>query len=834
MPRITWIATTAGTLLALALVAARGQEATQPTSAPAGLPVSLAGFTDEGTFFLFVNEERIATLETQWKSDGSLENSSTIAMAGQTVTRRMTITPDQDGRWKRITADSPAGPITLERDGTTARRTIKEKVDTLEMKAGTVLFENMTPALMSLAVRQYDPAKGGKQTFPLFIVPSVVMEGALQAEPPVTRTVDGREVRFARYTYFLHGVDLQLWVDADGKVCLGEVPAQHAAYVRKGYESLRQPPGIASQPGAAEREITVDSNVGVPMRDGVQLATDIYRPAGEGKYPVVLIRTPYKKEMVELKARYFARRGYVAAVQDCRGRFGSPGTWTPFMHEGDDGYDTIEWLAVQPWSTGKVGMIGGSYLGWVQWWAASRNPPHLATIIPNVSPPDPFYNIPYEHGTFFLLGAIWWADVLENEATADLSGAALSKIGEKTYGKLLKALPVIDLDKAVLEKENPYWRAWIAHPVNDDFWAPANFLDRLEKVRIPVFHQSGWFDGDGIGSKLNYLKMRSYGHDHQKLVLGPWGHSDTATRRIRDRDFGEAAIIDLQEQYLRWLDHWLKGTDNGIDKEPLVSLFVMGSNQWLHGDVYPLPETRFENWYLTSAGHANTSLGDGGLSTSALPADMPPDRYTYDPGDPTPQPDFYEESEEDESRVRSAEEKEEESGRHHELVTRARQDILVYVTEPFKEPLTIAGPISAVLYASSSARDTDCFVRLMEVDENGRIFPLVEGRLRARYRDSTAKPELLRPGEVYSFQLDMWQTGITVPAGRRLRVEVASASFPMFSRNLNTGGHNETETEFVKAEQTIYHNEKYPSHVLLPVIPATALDKSGAARAEHP
>ena len=835
MHRIGWITAGVGTFLILAASAARGQSAaadTQPASAPAGLPVSLAGFTDDATFYLFVNEERLVTIETQWKSDGSLETTNTLAMGGQSVTRRMSITPDEDGRWKRIAVDSPMGPVTLERDGTTARRTIKEKTDTLEMKAGTVLFENMTPALMSLAVRQYDKAKGGKQTFPLFIVPSIVMEGSLQAEEPATRNIDGRDQRFARYTYGLPGVNLQLWVDENAKVCLGEVPAQHAAYVRKGYESLRKPPGAESQPAAEEKPVTLESNVGVPMRDGFKLATDIYRPAGDGKFPVILIRTPYKKEMVELKARFFARRGYVAAVQDCRGRFSSPGTWEPFMHEGDDGYDTIEWLAGQSWSTGKIGMIGGSYLGWVQWWAASRNPPHLTTIIPNVSPPDPFYNIPYEYGTFFLLGAIWWADVLQSEATADISGAALSKIDEKKYKKLLRALPVIDLDKTVLQKENPYWRAWIAHPVNDDFWAPANFLDRLDKVGIPVFHQSGWFDGDGIGSKLNYLKMRSCGHAQQKLVLGPWGHTDTAMRRIHDRDFGEAAIVDLQDKYLRWLDHWLKGAENGIEKEPLVSLFVMGSNQWLHGDVYPLPETRFEKWYLTSAGSANTSKGDGRLSTAALRGDVPPDRYTYDPGDPTPQPDLYEEPEEDEGRVRSVEEKKEEAGAYHEQVTQARQDVLVYISEPFKEPLTIAGPVSAILYASSSARDTDWYVRLMEVEESGKIFPLVEGRLRARYRHSSAKPDFLNPGEVYEFQIDMWQTGITIQPGRRLRVEVASASFPMFSRNLNTGGHSETETEFVTAEQTIYHSEKYPSHVLLPVIPVEMLAKSQEGRGE--
>jgi len=373
-----------------------------------------------------------------------------------------------------------------------------------------------------------------------------------------------------------------------------------------------------------------------------------------------------------------------------------------------------------------------------------------------------------------------------------------------------RALPVIDLDKAVLGKQNPYWRKWIQHPVNDAYWERANFLDRLKQVRIPVFHQSGWFDGDGIGSKLNYLRMKEYGQANQKLVLGPWGHTDTAMRRIGERDFGPQAIIDLQRDYLRWFDYWLKGIDNGIIKEPLVKIFAMGSNKWLEGNVYPLPNTRFEKWYLT---------GGGRLSAETPPADAPPDRYTYDPGDPTPNPQFYEESEEQEKQVRSSEDKKKEREAFHEKVTQARRDILVYLSEPFKQPFTFAGPVSATLYASSSARDTDWFMSLMEVDKDGKIFHLVGGRIRARFRRSTKKTELLKPGQVYEYKLDLWQTGITIPAGRRLRVEVASASFPMFSRNLNTGGHNETETKYVAAEQVIHHDQRYPSHVLLPVIP---------------
>jgi putative CocE/NonD family hydrolase len=420
---------------------------------------------------------------------------------------------------------------------------------------------------------------------------------------------------------------------------------------------------------------------------------------------------------------------------------------------------------------------------------------------------------------FFILGSIWWADVLESNATADLSGVGMSKIGEKKYRTLLRPLPVIDLDKAILGKENPYWRKWIQHPVNDAYWDQANFLDRLKDVNIPVFHQSGWFDGDGIGSKLNYLRMKESGHPNQKLVLGPWGHTDTATRRIGERDFGPQAIIDLQRDYLRWFDYWLKGIDNGIAKEPLVKIFAMGSNKWLQGDVYPLPETRFEKWYLASSGKANTTKGDGRLTTDPQPRKAPVDRYVYDPGDPTPDPDFSELTAEEEKQVRTADERKQDREAFHNKITDARSDILVYVSEPFKEPFTFAGPVSAVLYASSSARDTDWFVSLYEVEKDGKLFGLATGKVRARFRRSTQKPEPLKKGQVYEYRLDLWQTGITLPAGHRLRVEVASAAFPVFSRNLNTGGHNETETKYVAAKQTIHHSSKYPSHVLLPVIP---------------
>jgi uncharacterized protein len=786
---------------------------------------SLGGFQDEGTFRLYVNEEAILTNHFVWKSDGAYTGDCTISVGGQSVSSSIIVTPGPDGTWMEMKLQTPTGPVEILRSDSTAVIVAEEKPSTVFLKDGTVLFENYNPALMSMAVRSYDSQRGGKQVLRAFIVPVAAVDVAVEQMETLERDVNGADIRLTHYAYSLPGVDVQLYVDAEKRVIWGDVPAQHAAYVREGYESLMRPQADDSMLSMPVHDVTVEKDVAVPMRDGINLATDVYRPAADGVFPVILVRTPYRKEMNELQARYYARRGYVYVVQDCRGRFASPGTWEPFVDESRDGYDAVEWAAAQPWSSGKVGMIGASYLGWVQWWAARDRPPHLATIIPNVSPPDPYFNIPYEYGCFFLVGAIWWADVLESEATGDLSGAAMEKISEKKYATLLRHLPVIDLDQKVLGRKNPYWRKWLEHPNNDAYWQSASFLDRLDSLDIPVFHQSGWFDGDGIGSKLNYLRMRSLGHTNQKLTLGPWGHTDTAMRRIGGRDFGEAAIIDLQRDYLRWFDRWLKGVDNGIDREPLVSIFVMGSNRWLQGPDYPLPGTQTTNLYLAGDGPANTSKGRGRLTFEPPAAGNPPDRCVYDPFDPTPDPKIYDDPDEEagEAEVTSVEERRRLKIAYHEKIDSERSDILVYQTEPLTAPLTIAGPVSAVLYAATSAKDTDWFVRMSEVDSTGGIFALVEGKIRARFRTSFSKPEPVKPDEICAYGLDLWQTGITIPAGSRLRVEVASASFPTFSRNLNTGGHNETETEFVTARQTIYHDAAHPSHVVLPVIPAEML-----------
>jgi putative CocE/NonD family hydrolase len=808
----------------LAFAATAGAQVEEAAAPKPDFPLNV--FEDEAGFTFYLNEEVLVTGRATWLKDGTVSGEYRLSMAGQHVDTELHIDVDEDGYWTRIHMVTARGPVTITREGTKAIIDDGKGTDnTVEILPNTILFENFTPILMSQMVIAYDQEAGGKQVFPLFIIPAVVMEGSLERLETVERTVGGEDQTFTIYRYGVPGVDVILWVDEESRVCMGDVPAQSGAYVRNGYEALRlkeEDDPLLSKP---EYEVKVESDVDVPMRDGVDLKADIYRPDADGKFPVILVRTPYMKGMNELQARFYARRGYVYAVEDCRGRFSSPGTWNPFFDDPEDGYDTIEWLAVQPWSNGKVGMIGASYLGWVQWWAARERPPHLAVMIPNVSPPDPYYNIPYEYGAFFLLGAIWWADVLEKEVTADLSGKAFGEIMDKDYTKILRHLPVIDLDEIVLGEKNKYWREWIQHPDNDEYWAGVSFLDHLEDLDVPVYHQSGWWDGDGIGSKLNYLKMAGHGHSNQKLVLGPWGHTDAATRRgPYNNDYGPNAIVALSRSYLRWLDRWLKGVENGIEQEPLVSLFVMNTNRWMRGNTYPLEGTRPTEFYLSSGGSANTSGGDGVLS-AVLPAAGSGefDTYVYDPGDPTPDIAIFDDNKEKDDDPETGEDESVEEAiaerlAYHAKVSAERHDMLVYETEALLEDLTFAGPVSGVLYASSSAKDTDWFMRLSEVDADGSVRSLTRGVIRARYRNSFSEPELLTPGEVYEYHIDMWQTGITIPAGSRLRVEVSSCSFPMFSRNLNTGGHNETETEYVVARQKVYHTGEYPSHVLLPVI----------------
>ena len=580
--------------------------------------------------------------------------------------------------------------------------------------------------------------------------------------------------------------------------------------------ALRAQPPNAGDYSAAEHELVEFRNEMVPMRDGVKLAIDIFRPEGEGRFPVVLSQIPYNKNGGAGRARWLAARGYAVVNADVRGRYESEGTWDPFNSKHKtDGYDLVEWLARQPWSSGKVGTWGLSYMGWTQWWTATQAPPSLVAMVPEVAPPDQFRNLPYQEG-ILRAAAMNWA--------CRMAGRPANVVAEGGYGGFthmrfedLMHTPYIDLANHPKVKDTPWLDTWIRDNLStSDYWKGISYQSQesYEKIKAPALAVSGWFDADFSGTPMNYLGMKQYGATAEarrpRMVVGPWSHTGRGRSLLRF-DYGETAAIDWDGYICRWFDYHLKGVENGVLDDPPVHLFIMGRNQWRAASDWPLAETKWTRFYLHSGGKANSSAGDGTLSTTP-PGNEPPDRYTYDPLDPTPS--MY-------------------SGVHIDGPVDSRdcsirQDVLVYSTPPLEEEIEVTGPITAKLYAATSARDTDWMVRLIDIWPDGYAALLCDGVLRARSRDperggafNSAKLSRIEPGEVYEYLIEFWRaTGNAFLKGHRIRVEISSSYYPYYLRNLNTGADNVgLETSHVVAQQTIHHDAQRPSHVVLPVIP---------------
>jgi len=556
----------------------------------------------------------------------------------------------------------------------------------------------------------------------------------------------------------------------------------------------------------------MDFGVMVPMRDGVRLSTDIYRPDAPGKFPAILVRTPYNNSTPRYDrwAKFYASRGYVFAIQDCRGRYDSEGEWNPHTGEEFDGYDTIEWLAQQPWCDGNIGMTGVSYVGFVQWMAASEQPPHLKCIFTYGSPSSIYGDTWFQYGTLYLMDAITWA--------FGMHGRTWQNLGVHDWLDV-SHLPVIELDD-YLGRDIEYWNEWLSHPTFDDYWKKQSMQGRFHRINVPAVTVTGWFDDGQLGALANYEGVMREGTEfakkNQKLIIGywrhggPYPHTENYYTKLGDMDFGDKAFLDLSEIELRWFDYWLKGYPNGIMDEPRVLLFIMGDNIWRGENEWPLARTRYTKFYFHSGGHANTLYGDGFLSTEK-PGDEPPDTYVYDPANPVPS-------------IRG--------GRGarggisadpvDQRVNERRPDVLCYTSAPLEEDLEITGPVKIILYAASSARDTDFAGKLVDVYPNGAAYNVcyaATGLISARFRESVEKPSLIEPGKIYRYEIPLRPTGIVFKKGHRIRVEITSSDFPIYNRNLNTGKDPYTSTEMVKATQTIYHDRQHPSHILLPVIP---------------
>jgi putative hydrolase, CocE/NonD family len=550
-----------------------------------------------------------------------------------------------------------------------------------------------------------------------------------------------------------------------------------------------------------EPSIIREYNVGVPMRDGTILSADVVRPGTDERVPVVLIRTPYGRatERYAEMGNWWAERGYAFVVQDVRGRGDSGGVFQPFIDEATDGFDTQSWAGRQSWSTGKVGTAGGSYLGWTQVYPASLNNPHLAAMIPAVTAPDPHRNFPLQFGVPMVAAAHWAALV---------DGRQRQSFDHVDLASAYHQLPLIDFDRAI-GRRLPLWREWLDHPTYDDYWRAREYQTSLRKSLAPAMHVSGWYDDVLVGTLQNFaaLSTRSPPAGFQKLVIGPWGHKVNAGRKLGAIDFGPQAMIDYDNLQKRWFDRWLKGIDNGIDREPPVRLFVMGANIWRDEWEWPLARTVYTRFYLRSSGRANGSAGDGRLDLKP-PGKEPSDRFQYDPANPVP--------------LITAPDATQVGGPDDYSEVQKRDDLLVYTTARLTSQIEVCGPIKVRLYASTSARDTDWSAQLQLVRADGYVQRLNDGIVRARYRRSIAKPEFVKPGSVEPYDIDLWATCIAVKPGERLRVQIASSAYPKFDRNLNTGGPIARESRGVIAHQQIFHDRRRPSHILLPIVPARA------------
>jgi len=551
---------------------------------------------------------------------------------------------------------------------------------------------------------------------------------------------------------------------------------------------------------APQSDVLQQLGLAIPMRDGIRLAADLYLPHAGGRYGTILIRTPYNRKAGALGTyQFFTQRGYAVLMEDVRGRYASQGIFGPTEQEGPDSSDTIDWIAGQPWSNGRVGMAGSSYLGMVQWWAAVQDNPHLVAISPMCSGDDEYLDRFYSTGGALKLGhrLLWLAQNLTPPSHV-----------RPVFAGYIWHLPERTADVAALGEALPLWRAALDHPSYDSYWRPFSLRDQLKRVGIPVLSLGGWFD-NYAESDLDAFSRLAKRHDHVETWIGPWAHNPGL--KFASRDFGSQAAIPIRLKQAEWFDRWMKGETNEADEEngPALHIFVMGPNAWREEHEWPLARTRYTPLYLSSKGHANSAEGDGGLGWLPVRRSQP-DTFTYDPRFPAPtmggaiccDPKLLPPGPLDQSPVEQ------------------RQDVLVYTSAPLSEDTEVTGPVRAVLYVATSANDTDFTAKLVDVARDGRPTIVTDGIQRLRYRLSLDRPIFVKRNTPYQISIDAGVTSYVFPAGHRIRLEISSSNFPRFDRNLNSAEAVADETKIVKAKQTIFHEKGYPSEVILPIIPA--------------
>ena len=566
-----------------------------------------------------------------------------------------------------------------------------------------------------------------------------------------------------------------------------------------------------------------EDDLAMATRDGVALRADVYRPEDPGRYPVLVRRTPYGKRVNDLaadfsEAHYFASHGYVVVVQDTRGRFASEGAWYPFIYEARDGYDTIEWAATLPGTTGVVGTFGQSYGAIGQYLAATQRPPHLRTCVPVSAYQLTFENYWYNGGALELG---WMLSYFVNMAEAVLAAegddtaiAELAKLKVDPAVRFsaltedtLRHLPLRDWADR-LGRGAPFLDDILAHPADGPYWWATDLSRQLFNINVPMLHVGSWYDIANRDTPNFFTGLREialHARNGHALIMGPWAHqlplNQPTSGGSGDIDFGPEAAISLVDIERRWFDHYLKDDAAELPRPP-VRIFVMGENRWRDEQEWPLARTEYTAYYLHSDGSANTLNGDGFVSLDP-PADEPADRYRYDPDDPVPTT----------------------GGRYvgggvaDQRTNQSRADVLVYTGDELAEDLEITGPITVHLHAMTTAQDADFVAVLCDVRPDGYAQNLAEGVARGQFRESFINPTPLEPGTPYEFTIQLWNISHVFRAGHRIRLHITSSDFPRWDRNAGTGAPIGTDTILRAARQTVLHDSRHPSRIVLPVVP---------------
>ncbi len=551
------------------------------------------------------------------------------------------------------------------------------------------------------------------------------------------------------------------------------------------------------------REV-LDEDTMVPMRDGVRLATDVYRPDAPGSFPTLLVRLPYDKDALRSRkirgievsgTKLFTLRGYNLVVQDTRGRYKSEGDFYPFLHGFEDGKDTVDWIEKQPWHNGQLAAMGASYPGQTAWAMGISAGDKVNCLSAGIVASD-LHAIMYRGGAFGLASFAFWS-MLVGERTLDWEAGKRAR--EDNHAALYK-LPLIEIDDR-LGRDVPHYNDWVSHPTRDSYTEQFNAREELTSVRAPALLLTGWYDAS-IGEQL-----RDFEHiinndtngalRESRIIVGPWTHL------MRGNTEGDANPFSHLHEMFRWNRYWLKG-EGELPEKP-VKLYVMGANTWREEEAWPLERAVPTPYYLFSGGKANSSAGDGELRMELHATGASSDKYTYDPANPAPTGGGW--------LLGPG------AGPKDQREVESRQDVLVYTSAPMKSPLEVTGYIEMTLFASTSCDDTDFTAKLCDVHPDGTSVNLASGIIRGRYREAGEDTPLL-PGEVYRFEIDLWATSNVFLPGHRIRVQVSSSDFPQFDRNLNLYTEDPAhQTEFTQAKQTIYHADPYPSRITLPVVP---------------